>query len=112
MGNFVLERLNLNKGEYVMNPKPRKEEEMTIEQAVNRVRNFRDRYIEWSEKDNEDINVKALNKLIEVAEQKKEAKPTPEKDEAFYKACEYICNHPNEIKIFFIEAMKHYLKRQ
>ena len=36
--------------------------------AVDRVRNFRDRYMELAEKDNGDINVTALNRLVDLAE--------------------------------------------
>ena len=36
-----------------------------LQGAIDRVRNFRDRYMELAEKDNGDINVTALNRLVD-----------------------------------------------
>jgi len=41
---------------------------LKLQEAIRAVKNFRDRYKEWAEKDNTDVNVSALNTLISVAQ--------------------------------------------
>lgn len=82
---------------------------MELNEAISRLRNFRDRYKEWAEKDDYDITVMAVNHLIAHAEK---SEPNWEGKDLDYNATLTHFAHQIDIPLWKAMAMMRYAKEK
>ncbi len=73
-----------------------------IREAIARVKNFRDRYKEWAEKDASNIYVKAIDTLISYAEEQEQTLPPINDGECYIckKTTNSLASNSSEWAIF------------